>query len=55
MIIAATIGVGIGIAMNQAGFEHAPDFIKIVFINGVIVGGFTAILLNAILCKRNKT
>jgi len=53
LIIAITLGVGLGITINQAQFEHAPEFIKTLFSNGIIVGGLIAIVLNAFFQRGN--
>jgi len=49
LIIAITLGVSMGIIFNQSKFEQAPDIIKILFSNGVLVGGIISIFLNIIL------
>lgn len=45
-IVAVSVGLGLGVSVVPQVFEHLSPTIKLLFSNGIVVGSFTAILLN---------
>lgn len=46
MIVACSIGLGLGVSVITDLFQHVPDSIQILISNGIVMGSFTAIILN---------
>ena len=46
MIVACSIGLGFGVSVVTDLFQHIPGSIQILISNGIVMGSFTAILLN---------
>jgi xanthine permease len=49
LIIACSVGVGLGSAVVPKLFEQLPGNIRLFFENGIVVGSITAVILNAVL------
>jgi xanthine permease len=49
IIIACSLGIGLGITVCPNIFVAAPQFVKILFSNGIVSGGLAAIILNVFL------
>lgn len=57
LIIACSVGVGLGVTVVPDLFQNFPSFIQLFTSNGIVAGSFTAIILNIIfnmLPSRNK-
>ena len=57
MIIACSIGIGLGVTVVPDLFHSLPDSIQILTSNGIVAGSFTAIVLNILfnmIPTRNK-
>lgn len=48
MIIALSLGIGLGVSQQPQIFNFAPDWLKSLFSSGIAAGGVTAIVLNII-------
>ncbi|QIQ20720.1 uracil-xanthine permease family protein [Zophobihabitans entericus] len=48
MIIALSLGIGLGVSQQPQIFAFMPDWVKSLFSSGIAAGGLTAILLNFI-------
>ncbi|MEC1476352.1 nucleobase:cation symporter-2 family protein [Bacillus haynesii] len=48
LIVACSIGIGLGVTVVPQMFQNLPDAVKLLTENGIVAGSFTAILLNAI-------
>ncbi|MER2261830.1 MAG: nucleobase:cation symporter-2 family protein [Psychrobacillus sp.] len=46
MIIACSIGIGLGVTVVPDLFQSLPDSVQILTSNGIVAGSFTAIILN---------
>lgn len=46
MIIALSLGIGLGVSQQPQIFQFMPDWIKSLFSSGIAAGGLTAIVLN---------
>jgi xanthine permease len=46
MIIACSVGMGMGVTVVPKMFTHLPENFQILTSNGIVAGSFTAILLN---------
>ncbi|KRM94463.1 NCS2 family nucleobase cation symporter-2 [Lentilactobacillus senioris DSM 24302 = JCM 17472] len=49
LIIAISVGLGIGVTSVSALFQQLPAGVQTLLSNGMVVGGITAVLLNALL------
>ena len=54
IVIACSIGIGVGISSVPTLFNGAPELIQIVFNNGIFVGALFAIILNVVLNLTGK-
>ncbi|SQC68322.1 Putative purine permease ygfU [Listeria fleischmannii subsp. fleischmannii] len=48
LIIACSVGVGLGVTVVPDLFQNFPSFIQLFTSNGIVAGSFTAIILNII-------
>lgn len=48
MIIALSLGIGLGVSQQPQIFQFMPDWVKSLFSSGIAAGGLTAIVLNFI-------
>lgn len=48
LIVACSVGIGLGVTVVPQMFQHLPDSIKLLTENGIVAGSLTAIILNAI-------
>lgn len=48
LIVACSVGIGLGVTVVPQMFEHLPESIKLLTSNGIVAGSFTAILLHII-------
>ncbi|MDQ0154459.1 nucleobase:cation symporter-2 family protein [Robertmurraya andreesenii] len=48
LIVACSIGMGLGVTTVPAVFEHLPEGIHILTSNGIVIGSLTAIILNIV-------
>ncbi|HEH9400411.1 TPA: purine permease [Aeromonas sobria] len=55
MILAVSIAMGLGVAQVPEVLQHMPELVKSVLSYGVATGGITAILMNLLLPKREKS
>lgn len=46
MIIALSLGIGLGVSQQPQIFQFMPDWVKSLFSSGIAAGGLTAIVLN---------
>jgi len=46
MIVACSIGMGLGVTVVPEIFDRLPESVQILTSNGIVAGSFTAILLN---------
>src|SRR5699024_6221577 len=53
MIIALSLGIGLGVAQVPQIFNFAPDWLKSLFSSGIAAGGVTAIILNSLFPKEH--
>lgn len=44
--MACSVGIGLGAAVVPGVFKEMPDTVKLLAENGIVLGSFTAILLN---------
>ncbi|SEN03066.1 nucleobase:cation symporter-2 family protein [Lihuaxuella thermophila] len=49
LIVACSVGVGLGAAVVPGVFKSVPDAVKLLVENGIVLGSFTAIFLNWLL------
>ncbi len=49
LVIALSVGLGLGVSIAPDVFANVPQNIRILFENGIVTGGFAAVLLNLIL------
>ncbi|MDN3015958.1 nucleobase:cation symporter-2 family protein [Paenibacillus sp. BSR1-1] len=56
LIIACSVGMGLGVTAVPTLFDHLPESIKILTNNGIVAGSLTAIFLNIVfnVSKRSK-
>lgn len=54
MIIALSLGIGLGVSQQPQIFQFMPDWIKSLFSSGIAAGGLTAIVLNFIFPEDKK-
>ncbi|MDG4726791.1 xanthine permease [Bacillus sp. GBSC66] len=48
LIVACSVGIGLGVTVVPQMFEHLPESMKLLTSNGIVAGSFTAILLHII-------
>lgn len=48
MIIALSLGIGLGVSQQPQIFQFMPNWVKSLFSSGIAAGGLTAIILNFI-------
>jgi xanthine permease len=48
LIVACSVGIGLGVTAVPGFFEHLPENLRILTGNGIVVGGFMAVLLNIV-------
>ncbi|WP_188388642.1 nucleobase:cation symporter-2 family protein [Priestia taiwanensis] len=48
LIVACSVGIGLGVTAVPGFFEHLPENLRILTSNGIVVGGFMAVLLNIV-------
>lgn len=53
-VIAISIGAGLGVTFHPEVFQHAPDMVKMLVENGIVVGSVIAVILNLIMNGFNK-
>lgn len=49
LIIAVSIGFGLGVTTQPALFQYLPATVQVIMSNGMVVGSFTAVILNILL------
>lgn len=49
MIMALSLGIGLGVSQHPEVLQFAPEWLKTLFSSGIAAGGLTAVLLNLIL------
>ncbi|MRG29129.1 nucleobase:cation symporter-2 family protein [Laceyella tengchongensis] len=54
LIVACSVGMGLGTSVVPAIFKELPDMIRVVVENGIVLGSLTAIVLNIIFNKQAK-
>lgn len=54
MIMALSLGIGLGVSQHPEILQFAPEWLKTLFSSGIAAGGITAILLNLILPQDQK-
>lgn len=54
MIIALSLGIGLGVSQQPQIFQFMPDWVKSLFSSGIAAGGLTAIILNFIFPEDKK-
>lgn len=54
LIIAISVGIGLGAAAIPDAFAKLPEGLRLLFQNGIVIGSFTAIVLNLFLNKREE-
>lgn len=54
LIVAVSVGIGLGASVVPGVFAHIPETIRLLFENGIVIGSFTAILLNMLFNQENK-
>ncbi|WP_077619823.1 nucleobase:cation symporter-2 family protein [Bacillus sinesaloumensis] len=55
LIIACSVGMGLGITTVPSLFQNLPDGIQILSSNGIVIGSLTAIFMNLIFMKKSAT
>ncbi|MNP56575.1 Uric acid permease PucJ [compost metagenome] len=46
LIIACSVGMGLGVTVTPQIFDHLPAALRILVDNGIVAGSFTAIAMN---------
>ncbi|RZG74968.1 uracil-xanthine permease [Acinetobacter wuhouensis] len=54
LIIAISLGLGLGVAQVPDYLKHMPEFIRNIFSSGVATGGIAALILNLVLPETKK-
>ncbi|RKS85810.1 xanthine permease XanP [Orbus hercynius] len=54
MIIALSLGIGLGVSQKPEIFQFMPDWVKSLFSSGIAAGGLTAIVLNFLFPEEKK-
>lgn len=54
LIVACSVGIGLGSAVVPAVFTEVPDALKVIVQNGIVLGSFTAFFLNLLLNTRKQ-
>ncbi|MBS4211686.1 nucleobase:cation symporter-2 family protein [Neobacillus rhizophilus] len=54
LIIAVSVGIGLGASVVPDAFAKMPEGLRLLFQNGIVIGSFTAIVLNLFLNKREE-
>lgn len=54
MIIALSLGIGLGVSQQPQIFNFMPDWVKSLFSSGIAAGGLTAIMLNFLFPEDKK-
>lgn len=49
LIVALSVGLGLGVSITPEVFANVPDSVSILVENGIVTGGFAAVLLNVVL------
>jgi xanthine permease len=49
LVVACSVGIGLGAAVVPATFEHLPQSLQLIAGNGIVLGSMSAIILNIIL------
>ena len=49
LIIAVSIGLGLGVTTQPNLFQYLPATVQVIMSNGMVVGSFTAVILNILL------
>ncbi len=49
LIIAISVGLGLGVTTQPALFQYLPATVQVIMSNGMVVGSFTAVILNILL------
>ena len=49
LIIAISVGMGIGVTTQPALFQYLPSSVQVIMSNGMVIGCFTAVILNILL------
>ncbi|MCH4163682.1 MAG: purine/pyrimidine permease, partial [Lentilactobacillus diolivorans] len=49
LIIAISVGLGIGVTTQPSLFQYLPASVQVIMSNGMVVGSFTAVILNILL------
>lgn len=49
LVVACSVGIGLGAAVVPATFEHLPQSLQLIAGNGIVLGSLSAIILNIIL------
>ncbi|GAY72163.1 nucleobase:cation symporter-2 family protein [Lentilactobacillus kosonis] len=53
LIIAISVGMGIGVTTQPNLFQYLPSSVQVIMSNGMVIGCFTAVLLNILLNHTN--
>ncbi|WP_044639903.1 nucleobase:cation symporter-2 family protein [Risungbinella massiliensis] len=54
LIVACSVGIGLGSAVVPAVFTEVPESLKVIVENGIVLGSFTAFFLNLLLNKKQQ-
>jgi xanthine permease XanP len=54
MIVALSLGLGLGISDAPSAVDALPETARLIFGSSVVTGGMTALLLNAVLPHRSQ-
>ncbi|WP_283679486.1 nucleobase:cation symporter-2 family protein [Lentilactobacillus sp. Marseille-Q4993] len=49
LIIAISVGLGIGVTTQPTLFQYLPSSVQVIMSNGMVIGSFTAVILNILL------
>ena len=49
LIIAVSVGLGLGVTTQPNLFQYLPATVQVIMSNGMVVGSFTAVILNILL------
>ncbi|WP_268913402.1 nucleobase:cation symporter-2 family protein [Lentilactobacillus sp. SPB1-3] len=53
LIIAISVGMGIGVTTQPGLFQYLPSSVQVIMSNGMVIGCFTAVILNILLNNTN--
>lgn len=55
LILALSLGIGLGISQQPLIFAFAPEWVKSLFSSGIAAGGITAVVLNILFPQKKKS